>query len=75
MTYETMSPAKVGFGKLAADYCGRELPLSVLQTRNGFYIGTFDDGPCSRESCEYWSKREDAEMALITGRWTQRLNP
>lgn len=40
-----------GQGLLALEYCGKRLPLQVLQSAAGFYIGTMDDdGPCSRES-------------------------
>ncbi|MCG3472486.1 hypothetical protein L7750_19585 [Xenorhabdus bovienii] len=63
--------ASIGF--LALQYCHKQLPLTVLQTRAGFYIGTTDDGvPCSRESVEYFARREQAEFALKQGQWTQR---
>ena len=60
-------------GKLALEYCKVQLPLQVLRSAAGYYIGTFDDesGPCTRESVEYWAKREDAKEALDTGFWTQ----
>lgn len=60
-------------GVLALQYCHKRLPLTVLQTRAGFYIGTMDEGePCSRESVEYFAHRELAEFALKQGGWTQR---
>ncbi|MEX0448117.1 hypothetical protein [Xenorhabdus sp. SGI246] len=60
-------------GILALQYCHKQLPLMVLQTRAGFYIGTMDEGkPCSRESVEYFAYRELAEFALKQGCWTQR---
>ncbi|WP_338803425.1 hypothetical protein WDV76_14850 [Xenorhabdus griffiniae] len=60
-------------GLLALQYCHKQLPLTVLQTRAGFYIGTIEGGvPCSRESREYFARREQAEFALKQGRWTQR---
>lgn len=41
------------FGLLAQQYCNIELPLQVLKSNAGFYIGTADDaGPCSREVLE-----------------------
>ena len=43
-------------GWLALMVFGEELPLQVLESGNGFYVGTVggDDGaPCSRESFEY----------------------
>ncbi|MDC9597977.1 hypothetical protein [Xenorhabdus anantnagensis] len=60
-------------GVLALQYCHKQLPLIVLRSRAGFYIGTLDEGePCSRESVEYFAYREQAELALQQGRWTQR---
>lgn len=60
-------------GLLALRICHLRLPLQVLKSVNGFYIGTADiDGPCSRESEEYWELQSDAENALATGRWTQK---
>lgn len=61
-------------GQLAQQYCGKRLPLEVLQSQRGFYIGTFDDetGPCSRESNEYFETREACEQALASGNWTQK---
>lgn len=64
-------------GLLAKSYCGKNLPLSVCKNGAGnYYIGTEDhDGPCSRESVEYWRSQEAAQQALQTGAWTQRQNP
>lgn len=64
-------------GKLAAEHCGLRLPLEVLESPAGFYIGTSmpDEGPCSRESLEYWTTRGAAQVALDNGLWTQRLEP
>ncbi|CDG90248.1 hypothetical protein L7750_12430 [Xenorhabdus bovienii] len=60
-------------GILALQYCHKQLPLTVLPRRIGFYIGTMDgDAPCSRESVEYFASYEQAELALKQGRWTQR---
>ena len=64
------------FGKLALEYCGRKLPLQVMKSQAGYYIGTCsDDGPCSRESVEYYRKEGDASTALANSTWTQRDNP
>lgn len=67
---------------LMARQCGRELPIEVLKSAAGFYLGTFvhnDDydsgGPFSRESMEYWPTRELAQEALDTGDWTQKPSP
>jgi hypothetical protein len=64
------------YGRLAREFCGKRLPLAVLKSNAGFYIGTFDDeGPCSRESVEYFPTVEVAEKALESANWTQRLEP
>ena len=42
------------FGHLALIYAGKHLPLEVLHSAAGHYIGTRDiEGPVSRESAEY----------------------
>ncbi|MDH0051007.1 hypothetical protein [Comamonas terrigena] len=52
-----------------------KLPLLVLQSNAGYYIGTqTENGPFSRESIEYFRKHGDAESALATGEWTQKLH-
>lgn len=65
------------YGKLAKHFCDAKLPLRVLESNAGFYIGTFEDegpnmGPCSRESVEYFPTEAAAIAALETGEWTQR---
>lgn len=62
-------------GLLALTYVGKSLPLQVLRSAAGHYIGTFDDGPVSRESVEYFPSHEAASHALETGAWTQRQYP
>ena len=63
-------------GELAREYAGKRLQVEVLQSANGWYIGTMDDeGPCSRESLEYFSTREAANQALSSGDWTQKDSP
>ncbi len=52
---------------------GFNLPIQVLRSANGYYIGTAnDDGPVSRESVEYWDSLQAAADALKNQRWTQR---
>jgi hypothetical protein len=51
---------------------GKRLPLQVLRSAAGHYIGTFDGGPVTRESVEYFPTDEAARHALETGAWTQR---
>jgi hypothetical protein len=65
------------YGHLAQTFADCELPLEVLKSAAGFYIGTFDpkEGPFSRESEEYFPSEEAAREALVNGAWTQRLNP
>lgn len=62
-------------GQLAAK-AGHELPVRVLSSNRGYYIGTFSEtlGPVSRES-QYFDKRIDAENALRNQNWTQRRHP
>ena len=62
-------------GFLARTFGGVVLPLKVLHSAAGFYIGTFDDGPYSRESVEHWPNQDAADQALATGNWTQRTEP
>lgn len=65
------------YGLLAKQYCGVELPLQVLQSAAGFYLGTSDpqEGPFSRESDCYWPTREAAQAALASGEWPQKPHP
>ncbi|EIY8646917.1 hypothetical protein ACVN7G_22100 [Escherichia coli] len=58
-------------GILAAA-AGYTLPLEILKSGRGYYIGTqCSEGPVSRESEEYFKKYEQAERALKNGTWTQ----
>ncbi|EIU7092194.1 TPA: hypothetical protein L4T88_005607 [Pseudomonas aeruginosa] len=60
------------YGKRALAHLRLELPLQVLMSNAGFYIGTLDEeGPASRESVEYYPSRELAQQALDHGTWTQ----
>lgn len=69
-------PTAAKTGVLAFQYCGERLPLQVCHSAAGFYIGTWDDeGPCSRESAEYFRTEEAAQTALQSGNWTQRAYP
>lgn len=60
-------------GQLAAA-AGERLPVRVLESAAGFYIGTVttEGFPFSRESEEYWPEKSDAETALENSTWTQR---
>lgn len=63
-------------GYLAYHYCGASLPLEILESRAGFYIGTQQDGlPFSRESSTYFSSYAAASHALKTKRWSQKEEP
>lgn len=77
MTETTIIRGRVGM--LAREYCNKRLPLQVLQSAAGFYLGTADEeGPVSRESAEYWRTAAQAEKALAgkPGQdWTQREEP
>ncbi|HBO6004927.1 TPA: hypothetical protein VDU60_003995 [Pseudomonas aeruginosa] len=66
-----MSP-KASYGYLALNYAGKYLPLEVLHSAAGHYIGTRDtEGPVSRESREYFRSQRAAERALARGGWSQ----
>ena len=72
-----MKPARShrAIGQVAHAY-GACLKVEVLESPEGFYIGTREDGlPFSRESVEYYPSRVAAERALMRGTWTQRLLP
>lgn len=62
-------------GALALIHTGKRLPLQVLRSTAGYYLGTLDDGPVSRESVDYFPTHEAASHALKTGAWTQRSQP
>lgn len=63
-------------GKLAYEVLKIRLPLSVLQSNAGFYIGTFDEeGPVSRESEEYYPDKDSAQYALDNNTFTQKWEP
>lgn len=67
---------KEPIGLLALHWTGKRLSLEIYSSHAGFYLGTYDeDGPCSRESVEYWPKRSQAADALASGSWTQRVDP
>ena len=52
------------------------LPLQVMKSAAGYYLGTAEDGfPYSRESAEYWRTAEEAGEALASGKWHQRQMP
>jgi hypothetical protein len=75
-----MASSKNETGWLAKTFGDQDLPLQVCQAASGiFYLGTLtpDGLPYSRESAEYWSKREEAVKALKAGKpaWTQRSSP
>jgi hypothetical protein len=72
-----MKEETLRFGRLAQTFAHCELPLEVLQSRAGYYIGTFHpvDGPFSRESAEYFPTAQAAREALERGAWTQRSSP
>ncbi|MFK4135937.1 hypothetical protein ACI2KR_27185 [Pseudomonas luteola] len=57
-------------GKLARE-AGFNLPISVMKSAAGFYLGTADEsGPVSRES-EYFATRDAAQNALDSNSWCQ----
>jgi len=74
------TPSGRMIGYLARKFGRVSLPLEVLKSAAGYYIGTLDEAgaPYSRESEEYWQTFEEAERALNhpePDAWTQRLTP
>jgi hypothetical protein len=62
--------------QIASAALGHPVPLEICYSAAGFYLGTYVDAePYSRESVEYWRKREEAAAALASGRWTQKQQP
>ena len=63
----------MAIGELAKD-AGYILPLKVLKSNAGYYIGTVSEfgEPISRESLEYFSSEDEANESLKSGHWTQR---
>ncbi len=81
-----MKPQKRELATRFPDPTGRYTNIMVLKNNNGYYIGTqFICGPRSktpsqiqpgsRESEEYFLTRAMAQTALVTGNWTQRVQP
>ncbi|WP_427196924.1 hypothetical protein [Pseudomonas aeruginosa] len=59
---------QASFGQLALIHCGKFLPLEILHSAAGHYIGTRDtEGPVSRESCQYFRSYAAAQRALERG--------
>jgi hypothetical protein len=74
----TITASTVPCGKLAFEIMSVRLPLEVMQSPRGFYLGTSNDaGPVSRESHEYWPTHDEAQSALEAGEcaWNQRDEP
>lgn len=68
-----MEHQSIQIGQLAHTYCNKKLPLEIMRSNAGFYIGTSDgELPCSRESVEYFRTRDAAEQAIESGSWTQK---
>jgi hypothetical protein len=56
---------------------GKITPLLVMRSRHGYYIGRAETStgypmPYSRDSVEYFARKEDAQLALDSSSWTQR---
>lgn len=74
MSFDVLPTDPEPIGILTLAYTGKSLPLKVLQSAAGHFIGTWGDGP-ARESVEYFSTPEAASEALKSGEWTQRVDP
>ena len=56
---------------------GKITSLRVMRSRHGYYLGRAEVStgypmPYSRDSVEYFARKEDALMSLDNGSWTQR---
>lgn len=59
-------------GRLAREVLGVRLPLEVLRSNAGYYIGTTDeDGPVSRESLMYYGTYKEANEDLNSNSFLQ----
>ena len=68
-----VSKPKTKYGYLVKKFEGLKLPLEILSSPYGWYIGTRKDGsPYTQESAELYSTAKAAERAFRTGQWTQR---
>lgn len=65
-------PGEIGHGDSDCMDCGTHLPLKVLRSGAGYYIGTFCPrcGPYSRES-GYYPTLVDAQEALRKGTFSR----
>jgi hypothetical protein len=71
-----LSTRKTEFGQLAKEFGDLTLPLEILRSQAGWYIGTRLKGaPYSRESAEYYATGDAAKGALNARQWTQRPAP
>ncbi len=62
---QTESTARTCIGYLALTYEDLRLPLQILKSAAGYYLGTAHEGePVSRESHEYFVSHEAATRAL-----------
>lgn len=52
------------------------LDIQVLSSAAGYYLGTWSPelGPCTRDS-GYYRTKEEAQEALDSGNWEQRMHP
>ncbi|HEV2682596.1 MAG TPA: hypothetical protein VGV14_18995 [Rhodanobacter sp.] len=76
LSSQARSAENPGIGYLALTYADLRLPLEILKSAAGYYLGTTLAGaPVSRESREYFTSHEAATRALATGDWHQRACP
>lgn len=65
------------FGLLALSVTGQLLPVKVLRSAAGCYLGTVAPSgePVSRESEVYFCSAHEAEKHLAQGDWVQKRSP
>src|SRR3546814_16756161 len=70
------SATAVRSGALALTWTGKRLPLQVLRSAAGHYLGPQDaEGPVSRESVEYFPNHLAAPPALEPPPWPTPATP
>lgn len=71
-----MSHASYRQGSRNCPDCGRAMPVQILVSGAGWYIGRTCErcGPWDRISSRYWGSRREAEAALAEGDFDDRAN-
>ena len=70
---QTLPSTEIVENGVLAQLAGKTLPVKVMRSNAGFYLGTeFQKMPFTRESVQYFKDEETALYALDCGDWNQR---